>query len=378
MLANLTAIVQRGIIDNTRRDIISLQLWCLRDKDPLCLELPGNCLRDIAGCRVSFRRREPMPADVGYLRHLYKLTHVLRHLAKPVYGGDITFSRRAVSSARSNRLTNELSIEFFYGDTMEIRFLIEGDAFECTEITLPEWECSRAFENMQEMVNMNLLYEHVQTNVASFTGPSLSQLGSDMPVCKWDAVLNAAEAHMTIALSIRDKYDIHPRGRIAEAFVLGLTQYLQARAEEDEKGYDLDLTETSSSWEVTDFMEPQQAELVHEAMSHPLFEATMRVSSLVQKHIIAALPRYKDNSDVDTLLSQYAGIISHILATILLTLQSRVPVKLATERAKTIRSRVEKLKRYTTALPQKVRISLLQGMDALLSELQNFMFTLRK
>ena len=55
MLADLTPIIRNGIIDNTTRGTIRLMLWCEGETAPIALEMAGNCLQDIAGCRVKFR-----------------------------------------------------------------------------------------------------------------------------------------------------------------------------------------------------------------------------------------------------------------------------------------------------------------------------------
>lgn len=375
MLADLTPIVARGIIDNTTRDTIKLTLWFAREQEPLHLELPGNCLRDIAGCRVEFHQEAP-PYPLSRQLALHKLLKSIRTSALPFIAGDVTLSRRMPSSIRPQMLSNQLSIEFFQG--ADTRFLIEGEMFEY-EVSLPAWECTRALENMQEIVNMSALHDHVVLNVARFRGPSLSQLGEDMPPCAWDAVLNQAEAYMSIVTSVHEKYATHPRGRLAEAFVLDQLDFLHEKAEQEERGELYYSSQSKMAWEVTDFMTDEHAALVEEAMKHPLFETTGHISGLMQKHIIAELPRYRDNREIDTMLSLYSGIISHTLATLLLSTEQRAAAaKLAADRAKILGLRMEKLKRFTTSLPPKVREKFLHGMDAFLSELKNFVFTLRK
>ena len=46
----------RGEIDNRRQGVIAGRLWLVGRAEPVCLRLAGNCCRDIAGCRLTFRK----------------------------------------------------------------------------------------------------------------------------------------------------------------------------------------------------------------------------------------------------------------------------------------------------------------------------------
>ena len=74
MLAAITPLIARGVIDNTLQDLIDLRLWCTDGAEPLHLRMRGNCLRDLAGCRLEFTHTAAgsppaeMPALIAELR----------------------------------------------------------------------------------------------------------------------------------------------------------------------------------------------------------------------------------------------------------------------------------------------------------------------
>lgn len=378
MLADLTSIIQRGIVDNTAQGTIRLKLWCVDDSTPISLEMEGNCLRDIAGCRVSFtllRDEEPTEGK-RQSETLLKLARALREAEEPIIAGDMTLSRRLYLPAQGNKLLNVLSLEFFLG--ARVRFLIETEQFEC-ETSLPTWACSSACEDAQEIINMAALHDHVLSNVAAFHGPSLTHIGTaEMPTCRWDYVLNRAEAYMIIAPSIRAKYVGRLHGDLAEAFVLDRLNYLQAAAEADENCEPPPAPEARHGWEVLDFMEPEHAKLARSAMRHPLFAATAHLSQIIQKYVIAKISQYAGNQDIEQLIASYSGIISHVLATIMLAREGQVRLGAITSRAESLCTRIKQLSGHADALNPKTRELFLSGVESLLAELKNFLCMLRK
>lgn len=242
MLVSLTPIIRRGIIDNTQQGVISLCLWCERENEPLQLSLPGNCLQDIAGCRVSFELHHPHQAtpSVSRLLPLYKLLKELRSGQADLSAGDITLAHRALAANDSSQVENRLSIELFTSTRM--RILIESAHFDF-ELSLPEWECSAAAHAAQRLLNMSALREHIIANVAVYRGPSLTRVGDSIPPCRWDAILNRAEAYMAIVPSVHEKYALEQDALQTEAFVLDRTELLGKMADADERGWSIELPE---------------------------------------------------------------------------------------------------------------------------------------
>lgn len=50
--------VTRGEWDNRQRDRVFIRLWLAGRKEPVHVELTGNGRRDLAGCLLTFRRRD--------------------------------------------------------------------------------------------------------------------------------------------------------------------------------------------------------------------------------------------------------------------------------------------------------------------------------
>ena len=258
MPVDLTPIIMSGVLDNTLRDTIRLELHVPFIKEPFRFSLSGNCLRDAAGRKVEFRRKEEMPP--ASLRHvpLYGLLGNLLLSDSPLLAGDMTFTRRASRTTDSSVIPNLLSIEFFEGS--QRRYLIEGDCFSF-HVSKPAWKCTQSCESAQEILNMSVLRDMIHVQVNQFRGSFYNELGDDMPSCKWDRVLNRAEAYLVAAEMVRRKYATHPRRRLAEAFVLDQVDSLNKWATLDEEGTDI-TPAASTKWEFTDFMKPAEVRRV--------------------------------------------------------------------------------------------------------------------
>lgn len=99
MLALITPLISHGVIDNTVRNTVTLQLWGIDGGEPLEYTMRGNCLRDIAGCRVSFVNKGAAPER----REEHQVLRTLRDDHRMPIAGDITLSaasRTPTTSAR--------------------------------------------------------------------------------------------------------------------------------------------------------------------------------------------------------------------------------------------------------------------------------------
>ncbi len=369
MLASLSPLISRGVIDNTARDIVQLRLWGADPGEPLEFVLEGNCLPDIAGCRVSFTNRRSIPA----LKEEHPVLKRLRAESARTLIGDITLSNRRPEQDNRKALQNVLSVEFFIGT--ELRVLIESDAFDY-DLSLPQWEMSWAEANTQSMLNMENLRAHVAANMAQFCGPALADIkASGFPCCKWDLRLNRAEAGMAIYPTIEEKYRYSPSRRAELAYVMGRTDILGSMAQEDEAHLPPDPAAEHSAWEVVDFLEPEYARPVKRAMHHPLFHETSRMTGLVQTRLMKpnGQPRSKD---AERFISGYAALVSHILATILLTRQREFNRDLALQRLTLIARRVGDLPALFDNPMGEQNALIREATAALVTKLEDFSATL--
>ncbi len=371
MLATISPLIARGVIDNTLQELIDLRLWFTDGSEPLHLRMKGNCLQDIAGCRLVFtntaaaRPAAQLPALIGELRRLAGTASFT--------AGDITFSRRVLERNNRRGVSNVLYIEFFVNDA--VRVLMEFSALSYN-LSLPQWEQSWEGDNLQSMLNMEALRAHVQANVRQYRGPSMAGLGEDMPPCEWDYRLNRAEACMAIYPTIHEKYAPVPGGYLSAAFVMNRTEFLGKEAAEDEANMPPDPEVISRDWDVVDFMAPHE-NAVRRAMHHPLFEEAARMTALVQEHV---LNRHGDRTphskEDEAFLSLYASIVTHLLGTILLTGQELYTPALASQRMEALCKRLSVLAGMLETMPPTGRPAIQEAAESLMRNMRLFIATI--
>lgn len=369
MFAIITPLILRGVIDNTLEDLIDLRLWCVDEAEPIHYRMRGNCLRDIAGCRVEFRRTEEN--DIKATEREHGILNLLRQSAPDIVAGDITLSQRIRNEQNGGLLENALSIEFFIGS--RVRVLIETPRVEFT-LTPPQWRMSPEQENAQLFLNKEALRNHIAWNIANFRGPSLATLTSKFPVCDWDYRLNRAEACMAIYPSVREKYAGRPQGYLDCAYVMDRLNFLGELAAEQEAHMPPDPALATAECEVLDFMAPGQARAMNIAMHHPLFRRASHMTATVQRRLMSDLNTQTEERRhaSERYVSTYAGIVSHILSTILLTQQEEYDAGVASTRVRMLEMRVADLDTIGSQLPADIRNELAAEGRQLIEGLDEF------
>lgn len=368
MLAMPAPLIARGVVDNTTPGRIVLQLWGIDGGEPIELTMAGNCLRDIAGCRVSFTNL----AAAAEQKEEHPVLRRLREPLPPLTAGDMTLSRRLPEQDNRRMTANALSLEFFVGP--EHRVLIETTAFDF-DISLPQWEMGWEEENAQQFLNMEALRAHVDYNTEHFCGPALADMReSGFPPCLWDTRLNRAEARMAIYASVHTKYRHERGGELSEAYVMGRMDILARKAAEDEAHLPPEPARERREWEILDFVDPEHAKAVRRAMNHPLFHATSLLTTTVQDRLMQ--PRRLGEDErcaAEHFVNRYAAFIAQLLATILLTRQKEYPLDLATRR---LHHLSERLKNFTAPdegkLPEETLALIREAAAALLDKLDTF------
>lgn len=368
MLALITPLITRGVIDNTSRGVVHLTLWGIDGGEAIDFILEGNCLRDIAGCRVEFTNRHPAQPQ-GTEEHPV-LAKLRNRSQGPVQAGDITLSRRVPEQDNRRALGNLLSIELFV--QRETRLLIETNDFDYT-LSLPQWQMSWQEANAQAFMNMEALRDHVACNVAQFKGAAMLLIQKEkLPSCSWDARLNRAEAYMAIHPTIRAKYRYEAGGQMSEAYVMDRNDLLNQMAAEDEAHMPPE-PENNRDWDVLDFVTTEHAKAVKSAMRHPLFLETSRLTALVQKHMM--VQENAERVEAQEFVKQYAGLVSYILATILLTRQSSFPVDLASRRVQIIHNHLSNLCAACHKVNQDIAVVFRKAAGLVISRLDEFAST---
>lgn len=368
MPVNLTPIIERGVIDNTARDSIKLELHVVRMKQPLIFTMEGNCRRDIAGRCVKFERIDKAPRSRLRDAALYEHLDTLLLHRQQLITGDITLSHRAMDPAAPSRIANMLSIEFFDGALM--RYLIEGNCFSFS-LSEATWICSASCEAVQELLNMSALRDMLLCQIERYRGPAFKLLGDDMPSCKWDRVMNRAEAYLSAAFAVQQKYMMHPRRALAEAFVLNHHRALAYWAENEDKGQAISYA-SATKWKVDDFLEPAEARLMNRALDTPALNIAAGLAALIKEAIVDPLDSGVPTDDMCIAFAQtYSNLVTLLLSTILLTLQKRVPIRKVTTRLRSLESQFSHLAQKAPALPQHGRDQFRRGTSRLCEEIRS-------
>ena len=104
-----------------------------------------------------------------------------------------------------------------------------------------------------------------------------------------------------------------------------------------------------------------------------LFRAVAQLISVIREHITSHYERYRNNNAVEQILSVFAGLISHLLATIMLIHERSTgnePIIL--RRAETIALRLRELTVHAReCLPQQASGQFSKATQSILHELQN-------
>ena len=367
MLALITPLITRGVIDPTTKGVTHLTLWGVDKGEAIDFILEGNCLRDIAGCRVEFTNH--MCADPQETEHpvLAKLRTSSQGM---VQAGDITLSRRVPEQDNRRAISNQLSIEIFV--QRDTRLLIETASFTY-DISLPQWEMTWQEANAQAFMNMEALRDHGACNVAQFQGAAMLLIHSEkLPSCSWDTRLNRAEAYMAIHPTIRAKYCYEAGGQMSEAYVMDRNDLLNQMAAEDEAHMPPE-PGNNRHWDVLDFVPAEHAKAVKAAMRHSLFLETSRLTALVQKRLM--IRENAGRAEAEEFVKHYAGVVSYILATILLTLQSSFPVDLASRRVQIIHRHIGQLCADCRRVDEDIAAVFREASGLLTSKLDEFAST---
>ncbi len=222
--------VIRGEICNEERGVVTGKIWLVGRKDPLLLELQGNCLRDLAGCRLNFFNPDPQPE-----MNLESLATLQEGVV-----GEMTASRKVKVPTVTDeqlyhlverhepipfRISNSVYLEWY--SEANGRVLIETIHCQC-EITMPEWMMTAAEESEQRDASQVHFHEFIDaiTGDAEMDdeadeagdeefedeGPAGEDLEADAELneFEWEQELRDADRRAEAYQEAFDKYKDHP------------------------------------------------------------------------------------------------------------------------------------------------------------------------
>jgi hypothetical protein len=307
MAFRLDKVIVRGEISNQVRGQVTGKLWLLGRKEPVEIFLKGNCLRDLAGCKLTFEN--PLP----------RRDATSEQLASPQKGltGDMTASRKAkVPTVNDDELmqllhsktpvpyvfANILYLEWF--SEANGRVVVESSSFRL-EISEPAWNMSAPEEETQVGESQENFYNFLDqlTGVANVDDDEEDFLQEeddeeeeddevdnewdtmieDEPLneFEWEQELREADRRAEAYQEAFDRYKDHPERErlIAEAMGWDVEEIEEFRDEWEEVAESLQDTDPQSLIEQADQLVEEDDEDIH----HPLSRRAMRFALRLQE-----------------------------------------------------------------------------------------------
>ena len=241
--------VIRGEIDNTVEGKTSGRLWLVGRDEPVLLDLDGDCWRDLAGSRLSFRNPAPK-AGAGP-----ELAPLQRGLV-----GDMTASRKSkVPMVAEDELAALLDagqeIPFSWRNTLYLewfseaqgRVVIETCGFEL-ELSDRLWEMDDDAEEAQKLANMQAMRDFMNAMVQRIEPADGAADRADAEdEFQWEERLKQSDRLADAYQEVLEKYLDDPDAERKEAFAMGWDGLLEALADESE-GIERD----ESDWQAGD------------------------------------------------------------------------------------------------------------------------------
>ena len=229
--------LERGEIDNTVEGKTTGRLWIFGRAQPVLLDLTGDCWRDLAGTRLTFRNPAPK-AQVNM--DLFPIQHGVV--------GDMTASRKnkvplvsddefaAMYAARQQIpfcWKNTLYLEWF--SERNGRVVIETCDFEL-ELSERTWEMDDDAEEAQKLANMQAMRDFMNHLVRRIepADRNVDSSGEEEDEFQWEERLKESDRLADAYQEVLEKYLDDPDAERKEAFAMGWDGLLEALAEESE------------------------------------------------------------------------------------------------------------------------------------------------
>lgn len=229
----------RGEIDNTVEGRTTGRIWLVGLDEPITLDLEGDCLRDLAGTRLTFVNPTPQPQprqDIEPLTHLQTGTV-----------GDMTASRRFrvpkldvvdLDPANDDHFEwrNFLYLEWF--SAANGRVVLESDGFHL-ELGEPVWRMDEDAEVAQSMANLHAMREFVRQVIGRKETEDETEKETGSHAClnefQWEERLKESDRVSDAYQEVLEKFMDDPDSERKEAFVMGWDSLLEALADRHEE-----------------------------------------------------------------------------------------------------------------------------------------------
>jgi hypothetical protein len=225
----------RGEIDNTVEGRTTGRIWLAGQDEPITLDLEGDCLRDLAGTRLTFVNPKPKPQpsqDIEALSNLQTGTV-----------GDMTASRRFrvprldvvdLDPANDSHFEwrNFLYLEWFSASNG--RVVLEADEFQL-ELGEPVWRMDEDAEIAQGMANLHAMREFIRQVIGRNESEEDTKSHTCLNEFQWEQRLKESDRVSDAYQEVLEKFMDDPESERKEAFVMGWDSLLEALADRHEE-----------------------------------------------------------------------------------------------------------------------------------------------
>lgn len=278
MYLSISHLIERGFVDNTKKGRIAIALQFAGRRKPFEWEMDGNCLQDIAGCRLTFQN--PLPAAPEPNEE--KLFSYLEERMQALIPGDMTASRRLYDRDNRRALGNALSLELLDLESGG-RLLVEsGDMILAAEA--PEWLMSTDEEAAQRMQNQDALRQCLQRSFEQYRAVRLPEAPA-FPPHEWDITLCDAEARAYAYREVHEKYAGMRGSETSEAYVLGCDFLLARQAYADEHAEPPVPLLRNAQMILTNFLHPDDAAALQKLSCTPIYRQLAELTDFFRTRV---------------------------------------------------------------------------------------------
>lgn len=233
MARRIEDLVVRGEIDNTVEGTTTGWLWLLGRSEPVQLELQGDCWRDLAGARLTFRNPSPGAGEGGDLaarqRGVVGDMTASRKAKVPVCRPEQFAARRAAGEEVPLVFKNILYLEWF--SDSDGRVVIESADFEL-KLSEHGWRMDGDAEEAQKLANLQAMRDFLDRMIARRPSSDRDVGGDDE--FAWEEHLQESDRLTDAYEEVLEKYMDDPDAERKEAFVMGWDGLLERMADEAE------------------------------------------------------------------------------------------------------------------------------------------------
>ncbi len=309
MAFRLDKVIVQGEISNQVRGRVTGQIWLLGRKEPLQLDLLGNCMKDLAGCALRFMNPDPQSEQ---------LVEMMVTEQKG-YTGDMTASRKSrVPTVTDDKLMRLLHtkkpVPFMLANTLYLewfceingRVVVESSSFRM-EISEPAWSMTSDEEAQQVEASQENFYRFLdqltgvttvdddedeflvdeeEDDVEEEDVENEWEMAEEEPPLnefEWEQELREADKRAEAYQEAFDRYKDHPERErmIAEAMGWDMEEIEEFRDEWEDVSEGFQEIDPQMLIEQTDFLEEDEDE--EEEIHHPLSRRAMRFALRLQE-----------------------------------------------------------------------------------------------